>query len=1169
MDKPVNELTVSEFGNILYQGIVACKKKRSLTDDEEKAVKTARSLLESIAAQIKKEGKDSVAGYELYGSIYFPYFVYRTKIQSFPGEAGAVDEEIKCLFKKVNIDLRKGTELKTIAYSVRVGSEQCLRNLEEDDAKPDWESIGQIQIKDFVDRLGIQLNDDQNYLELYLNCFQKYTAKTTAEIKDIPEKEWVEIDLMENFERDFPELNKTPDKKQKEKGMTGKMLLDQIMERFEAYNLTEGSKRELRNFFTFKINYSKRTEKTTVRYNLLVQCDDQDMMKDFLEMVNSGLLDIDDRQNNAFIQSEKDWHSYRSQNPNQTFWGIYDCKAPYSVKGNMYASSGEREKADEDKIKKDLFWEEVMSDAQNADEYTVIAIGPRAFIEYMHQDENRFFRFFAHHIYLEPVPVKQIIDETKRELKVQGFKLKKSFKTGIEKYIQTVYPKAELHDQPFVQDLVNRVLANYYVYSSRQHLTKKCVPYYRKARSYDDISGELNSLVGLDNVKKEFEKLYRMGQDKKQVNRQTLHFVFEGNPGTGKTTVAKMTAELLYAMGLIEKNKIVTVSRKEIISVYVGHTAQNMREKIQEAQGGVLFIDEAYFLIPKPGDRESFAKEALDVLVDETGNPKSKFSVIFAGYKEEMETLLESNDGLRSRIGYRFEFEDYTDEELLQIFTELAEKEDMTLDEDAHDVMLERIAYAKTQPGFGNARTMENLYQQLKGIWLEKGRKERVITEEDIRDTMPAPITTSLDEMIGLDEVKKQLDRFESRAKYLKFLKDHDMDTPPQNMHMLFMGNPGTGKTTVAQKIADCLYHIGILKTNKLTIAERKNLAIPGAAGPMTEEVVEKAKNGVLFIDEAYSLARPGNPSDPGEEVIEVLLTAMEKYKDCLVIIFAGYRQQMEQFLDMNPGIQSRIGFKFDFPNYDTDQLTKMFSDKMYKYGFDLDESVLPKVSKDIDFYRKQRYFGNGRFVDQMIDQTISNRSCRPYSGDDYKKITGEDVPDIKELANGNYVITDEDLSEEMKERTAVHEAGHALVAELEGEEGMITGASIKTEVNSLGRVTMKRDLMNQTEEELRGELATLFAGRDAERVVLGQQATGCETDISMAKYLAHMMVEDNAMGEFGVTTEQDLLMEADQEATELLDTHKKQLKEIAEFLLEKEEVSGKDLTGFCKQILT
>ena len=323
--------------------------------------------------------------------------------------------------------------------------------------------------------------------------------------------------------------------------------------------------------------------------------------------------------------------------------------------------------------------------------------------------------------------------------------------------------------------------------------------------------------------------------------------------------------------------------------------------------------------------------------------------------------------------------------------------------------------------------------------------------------------------------------------------------------------------------------------------------------------------NGVLFIDEAYSLYRGKNSGDFGEEAIATLITAMEEYKGKLVVIFAGYQDEMRLFQSANPGISSRIGFTFHFPDYSPEELTMIFCSKMTKNGFLTEKSALKQIYKIMEYFSTMDNFGNGRFVDKVIDMTVNNRSLRSYRRR-YNDIKMRDIPEIKDLIrvspDRRRLWTDEEQSDELRRRIAVHEAGHAIVSILLDSHRKITTVSINADAGSMGKAIMENTGDSITESMIKANLATLFGGRNAERIVFGEHSTGCVADYKEAKQLASRMVNDLAMGEIGVSSETDFLVEADRKATEILSAHKEELMKIAELLFEKGTLTGKEIRG-------
>jgi probable Rubsico expression protein CbbX len=186
-----------------------------------------------------------------------------------------------------------------------------------------------------------------------------------------------------------------------------------------------------------------------------------------------------------------------------------------------------------------------------------------------------------------------------------------------------------------------------------------------------------------------------------------LHMSFTGSPGTGKTAVATRMADILYKLGYIRKGHLITVTRDDLVGQYIGHTAPKTKEVLKRAMGGVLFIDEAYYLY-KPDNERDYGAEAIEILLQVMENQREDLVVIFAGYKDRMESFYESNPGLSSRVANHIDFPDYTSQELLQIGRLMLEDQQYRMTPEAENILLEYIDRRKQLPLFANARTMAN-----------------------------------------------------------------------------------------------------------------------------------------------------------------------------------------------------------------------------------------------------------------------------------------------------------------------------------------------------------------------------------------------------------------------------------------------------------------------------
>jgi len=236
-----------------------------------------------------------------------------------------------------------------------------------------------------------------------------------------------------------------------------------------------------------------------------------------------------------------------------------------------------------------------------------------------------------------------------------------------------------------------------------------------QASGVADILAELdNSLIGLNPVKtriKETASLLLVDKAREKlglVNESpTLHMSFSGNPGTGKTTVALRMANLLFRLGYVRKGHLVTVTRDDLVGQYIGHTAPKTKEVLKKAMGGVLFIDEAYYLY-RPENERDYGQEAIEILLQVMENNRDDLVVILAGYKDKMDKFFESNPGFRSRIAHHIEFPDYSNNELLEIAEVMLTSMNYQFNEESKKAMAEYIKIRKKQPHFANARSIRN-----------------------------------------------------------------------------------------------------------------------------------------------------------------------------------------------------------------------------------------------------------------------------------------------------------------------------------------------------------------------------------------------------------------------------------------------------------------------------
>ncbi|MDK7492216.1 AAA family ATPase [Bacillus paranthracis] len=514
-----------------------------------------------------------------------------------------------------------------------------------------------------------------------------------------------------------------------------------------------------------------------------------------------------------------------------------------------------------------------------------------------------------------------------------------------------------------------------------------------------DLEKELETIVGLTDIKdfvRSLEKQLiaqqlRQSVGIRQKSSQNLNMIFTGNPGTGKTTVARVVGDLLKRMGVLKSGKLVEVDKSNLISPYAGQTPEKVREVFMSALGGVLFIDEAYAL-----STDNVGKEAIDTLVKLVEDHRDSVIVILAGYEKEMQDFLQANSGLKSRFPNDVYFPDYSVAELVEIAKVTTEREGLVLAEESIAPLSKVLAreVKRLKADAGNGRLVRNVIEKAKreldnrivneGI-LDGNEMVTLLPEDFEKEQNNATAEFQLEEhlqkIIGLNEVKDFMRSLQDQIRITQTRKNLGLPVDEGSaLHMIFTGNPGTGKTTVARVVAELLYHLGILSSNKVIEVDRSGLVAGyvGQTAIKTKEVIQSALGGVLFIDEAYALAKDVNTSHGfGKEAIDTLLKAMEDHREDLIVILAGYTDEMEGFLNTNPGLRSRIPNRIEFKDYSVDELLQM-GEKMFKEnGYELTEAAYEKLRAKAEIARTAEQFGNGRYVRNVYEETKRNQAVR------------------------------------------------------------------------------------------------------------------------------------------------------------------------------------------------
>lgn len=539
----------------------------------------------------------------------------------------------------------------------------------------------------------------------------------------------------------------------------------------------------------------------------------------------------------------------------------------------------------------------------------------------------------------------------------------------------------------------------------------------RTENSKTEGLSKLESLVGLENVKNEIESIYNYIRIQKMredadlpLTKMSYHLVFTGNPGTGKTTVARIVSQIYKDLGILSKGHLIETDRSGLVAGYMGQTAIKTHDLIEQARGGVLFIDEAYSLA---GSSESdYGQEAIDTLLKGMEDYRADFVVIVAGYDKPMRRFIDSNPGLESRFNRFIEFPDYTGEEMNAIFSQYCSRDKYIVEDDAQDELVDYFnqLYENRGDDFANGRAVRNFYEKVITNQATRLSKLKRVTQdmlpritvddlgigEDDSYTLEAALS-ELNGMIGLASVKDNVNDLVNLIKAYNVRKAQGMPTPSISMHLVFVGNPGTGKTTVARLIGKIYKSLGLLSKGHLIETDRSDLVAGyvGQTAIKTRDVIKQAEGGVLFIDEAYTLSPINSGGDFGQEAIDTLLKCMEDERENLVVIVAGYPDLMQKFIKSNPGLESRFSNTIYFPDYTRDEMLELFNKLCNDNQYELEPSAKIIIREHLLNVEPAK-IGNGRGIRNIFEKMIVEQANRLADSDsdvsEYLTITSADI---------------------------------------------------------------------------------------------------------------------------------------------------------------------------------
>ena len=550
----------------------------------------------------------------------------------------------------------------------------------------------------------------------------------------------------------------------------------------------------------------------------------------------------------------------------------------------------------------------------------------------------------------------------------------------------------------------------------------------KNVESVEDLPENLDSyfegIIGLGAVRKQLETIYQSVKIKllrDQVLRdrgetpvdtgEGYNFVLLGNPGTGKTMVARIIAQILYDIGIRTSDAFVEVDRSKLVSDHYGGTEKKVREYLDDTGSGTLFIDEAHTLFREDSDND-FGQEAIDTLLKEMEDHRGEFSVIMAGYKAPMMNMMKNaNSGFSSRFTYIIDLPDYSEAELLEIAHTLITQKKYVADEGVDGAIIKCINRDRIDDTFGNARYIRELVEKaIRNMAVRLNTSGDIdenmlflLKPEDFWDGEPdesaQTYLAELNSLVGLPAVKKEVQTLTNRITVQTEMEKRGLKSRNDfgTLHMAFKGNPGTGKTTVARIIGKLYASLGILKRKDVFVeCSRATLVgqYQGSTAINVKKAVENAMGGILFIDEAYSLVK-GEGDTFGKEAVDTLVAEMENNRNNLIVIFAGYSQDLDEFFKKNQGLKSRVPIELVFEDYTEEELYEIACKMIVANNYNLNEASGIKLRELLMKESFKADFGNARGVRNVVESCIRNQNDRIAAS----------------LGNPDIVVTDEMLT--------------------------------------------------------------------------------------------------------------------------------------------------------------
>lgn len=545
----------------------------------------------------------------------------------------------------------------------------------------------------------------------------------------------------------------------------------------------------------------------------------------------------------------------------------------------------------------------------------------------------------------------------------------------------------------------------------------EAMPVAPEPRPVREIMNSLYEMPGWDNLKKRMEEvitLHGIAEIRDSVglkkNLPTMNTILIGNPGTGKSCCVRYLAEIYHSLGMLPENNIRFTNLAKVSN-------NSVASEINCAIGRVLVFENAHELYHsenKPIDNE---QQIVRNLIDELNDPmkQSNWMLVLTGEPQGMESLLAAYPELRKYFQEPIYMEDFKPDELNRIADRCCEERDVHLAPEARKKLEMYILHKYNQrgPNFENARFVQRLFDDkiIPAMYKRIADSEDPSVAEDLAliaaDSIPSingysgVAMNELDELVGLAKIKTKVKDYLNAVRLASKRMEFGLPTSMPRLHMAFLGNPGTGKTTVAEIIGKVFAEWGILSCGRVIRTEKSQMVgqYIGETEYKMTNLLARARGNILFIDEAYQLVE-GGERDFGRIVMNSLLTELGKDNLDMVVILAGYTAPMKRLLESNEGIESRFPNVFNFEDYTTDELLEIGKLMIHKQGFRLTKGAERNMQAIIqaESEKPSPRFGNGRFVSNLIQNeilaTLGARTSKMEapSAEDLSTILSEDV---------------------------------------------------------------------------------------------------------------------------------------------------------------------------------